>query len=528
MSAADDLRAVERLLKGLPSGELASLIKNPAVQRELGRWQPNPGPQSLVCDSEADEVLYGGQAGGGKSDLLVGLALTRHKRSLIMRRRYTDLRQLTERALEIHGSRLGFNGSAPPVLRTMDGRVVDFGAAAHAGDERQWQGQPHDLLGIDEAAQFLEDQVRFLIGWVRSTDAGQRCRVVLATNPPLSDEGQFLFVMFAPWLDPTFDNPARPGDLRWYVYDPKAKRDRWVDGPGMVDNDLGEKVAAKSRTVIPASVQDNPDLIDSGYQRTLDNLPEPLRSAVRDGNFLAVRPDAESQVIPSAWIQAAQDRWQPDGWRGLAMTAIGVDVAQGGSDRSVLAPRYGTWFAPLVERPGSETPDGPALAGLVTMHRRDGAAIVIDVGGGYGGAAVAYLRDNGMPVAGYNAAHASSRRTVDGQLGFVNKRAETYWRLREALDPGQEGGSPIALPKTPGLVADLTASRWHLSPRGIQIESKDDIRRRLGRSPDLADAVVMAWSEGETLAGRKFLALPHRSGQRLRANVGYSKMKRWA
>src|SRR3546814_8203497 len=81
-------------------------------------------------------------------------------------------------------------------------------------------------------------------------------------------------------------------------------------------------------------------------------------------------------------------------------------------------------------------------------------------------------------------------------LGFYNKRSETIWRFREALDPSQPGGSPIALPPDPMLVADLTAPTFTVPPRGIKVESKEDVCKRLGRSTDRGDAVVMAWSAG--------------------------------
>jgi len=53
-------------------------------------------------------------------------------------------------------------------------------------------------------------------------------------------------------------------------------------------------------------------------------------------------------------------------------------------------------------------------------------------------------------------------------------------------------GEGIALPPDPELVSDLCAPRWKLTARGIQVESKDEIIKRLGRSPDCGDAVVMA------------------------------------
>jgi hypothetical protein len=85
------------------------------------KWVPNPGPQTDAYFCPADVLLYGGQGGGGKSDLGLGLAFTAHHRSLIMRRKYANLSALTERAIKINGSRDGFNGSPPPLLRTDDG-----------------------------------------------------------------------------------------------------------------------------------------------------------------------------------------------------------------------------------------------------------------------------------------------------------------------------------------------------------------------------------------------------------------------
>jgi len=72
--------------------------------------------------------------------------------------------------------------------------------------------------------------------------------------------------------------------------------------------------------------------------------------------------------------------------------------------------------------------------------------------------------------------------------------------IREALDPDQPDGSAIALPPDPELRADLCTPTWKLTARGILLESRDDIRKRLGRSPGTGDAVVMCWSEGNAAA----------------------------
>lgn len=439
------------------------------------------------------------------SEMGLGLAFTAHKQTLFLRRQYTDLGALTERAIKINRTKKGFNGSPPPKLRTQDGRMIEFGAVQRPGDEESFQGRPHDLIVFDEAVQFLESQVRFLITWNRTTDQDQRCRVVMASNPPVGADGEWIIRFFAPWLDPTHPNPAKPGELRWYVTDEDSK-DREVTGPEPVR--IGLQMAKPlSRTFIPAKLADNPFLSATGeYAAKLDSLPEPYRSAFRDGNFMLARKDAINQLIPSAWIREAQSRWSPQPPPGTPMCAIGVDVAQGGEDETVLAIRHDGWFDNLIRVPGARTPTGPDVAGLVISRRRDNAVVVIDMGGGYGGSAYDHLKGNlyqnqgwnAQPsVFGYKGVDGSMARTADGQLGFVNKRSEVYWKFREALDPAQVGGSPISLPPDPMLVSDLAALTFEVTARGVKVRNKDEVMKDLGRSPDGGDAVAICWSEGQ-------------------------------
>ena len=139
-------------------------------------------------------------------------------------------------------------------------------------------------------------------------------------------------------------------------------------------------------------------------------------------------------------------------------------------------------------------------------YRLDGPPVIIDGGGGYGGGVTVRLRDNGIEPVSFIASGESFEKTKDGSLGFANKRAEVWWKFREALDPDQPDGSAIALPPDPELRADLCAPTWKLGARGILLESKDgssgfgNLRQRLGRSPGKGDAVVMAWSEGNAAA----------------------------
>ena len=162
--ALDEL--IERL-SALPPEKLAEYDKK--LPRR--KFVPNPGPQTEAYLSKADILLYGGAAGGGKSALICGLALCEHERSLIMRRRYADLSALSDELVKMHGSREGFASAPRPRLRTAD-KLIEFGAAQYSGDEQSHQGQAHDLLALDEVVHFQESQVRFLLGWVRSTKPG--------------------------------------------------------------------------------------------------------------------------------------------------------------------------------------------------------------------------------------------------------------------------------------------------------------------------------------------------------------------
>ena len=517
----DDLRALERLVADMTPADRAALVKQ--VEPILAQgWVPLPGQQALAFESKADILGYGGSAGGGKSHLLIGSAVTGHQRTLILRREAAELDGLIADSRQIIGDRGTWNGQDKE-WTLPGGRSIKFGGCKEPDDWRKYAGRARDLIGIDEACEFMEVQVASLLAWLRSPVKGQRKRLILATNPPRSAEGEWFLRWFAPWLDPTFPDPALPGELRWAIR--AGDKLEWLDGPDKVTRD-GEEYEPYSYSFIPASLDDNPFLSDTEYRKNLQNLPGALRAQLLKGDFLAGRADDEWQVIPTEWIKAAQARWTPDGGRGLTMTAVGVDVAQGGDDSTTIAHRYGTWFGEILERPGKDTPDPASVAALVTLIRRGGAAVVVDVGGGYGGGVVAYLKENEVDsLVAFNGANASTARTADSALTFVNKRAEAWWRLREALDPGQEGGSFVALPPDPILLGDLAAPRWELKTRGIQIESKDEIRKRLGRSTDKGDAVVESWSEGEKMAARKHLRGTGQGG-RPQVVVGYRRQKK--
>jgi hypothetical protein len=227
-------------------------------------------------------------------------------------------------------------------------------------------------------------------------------------------------------------------------------------------------------------------------------MPEPYRSLLM-GGFKTSFKDQPNQIIPTKWVQMAQERWKPEPPRDVPMCTIGVDASGGGDDPMMLAPRYDGWFAPLIEVPGKEIPlerAGSHCAGIVVSHRRDHALVVVDMGGGYGGSLYEHLTGNQVETKVFKGAETSTRRTADGKLKFTNKRSAALWIFREALDPGQPGGSPIALPPNAKLMADLTAPTFEVTPQGIKAESKEKVCERLGRSTDSGDAVCMSWFEG--------------------------------
>lgn len=483
-------------LNDLPAHQRQQVLEE--LHRIKKGWKPFPGPQTEAFGSEADILLYGGAAGGGKTDLLLGVARRQHFQSIIFRRVFPNLRGIETRAREMYAPETGYNESLHR-WKFKDGRQIEFASLQYDKDVSNFQGQPHDLYGFDEITEFSEAQFRFVTGWNRSTRKGQRCRVICTGNPPTSQDGAWVIQFWGPWLDENHPNPAQPGELRWFTT--VAGRDQEMPNgdPVLID---GELVAPRSRTFIPARVQDNPALLGTDYLATLQALPEPLRSKMLYGDFKAGAEDATYQVLPTEWVKAAQDRWKEDGYVGQAMSALGVDVARGGKDKTVITPRHGAWFGRAWTYPGKATPDGPAVAALVLEHHQRGARVKVDIIG-VGGSVYDCLKDcEDLDVVAVNGAAKSEEKDKSGMMGFYNLRAQNWWKLREDLDPAS--GQDLALPPDPELRADLCAATWKPTTRGILVEAKEDIIARIGRSPDKGDSLVYAHAEG-SMPGRGFL-----------------------
>jgi hypothetical protein len=208
-------------------------------------------------------------------------------------------------------------------------------------------------------------------------------------------------------------------------------------------------------------------------------------------------------VIPLAWVEAAQERWlewKEQGFPGKVVS-LGVDVGGGleSGDRSVIAVVCeGARVRELRVTQGARDPHLATmeLCGQVQgiVHAQKPRHICIDsIGIGLG--ACERLRELGNTVIGFGAGNGTQMLDRSGELGFQNWRSAAWWLTRELLQPGS--GFAVALPpdeETGGLlVGELCAPRYRVVSGGaLQVESKDTIRKRLGRSTDHADAVIQA------------------------------------
>lgn len=474
--------------------ELFNLIENGAPL-----WLPNPdnAPQMMAYLSDATVIGYGGAAGGGKTDLMIGMALNQHVKSMIVREEGTQMTSIIDRIGDILGTRDGLNGQDKIFRLPKRGQQIEFGSIPDPGSERKYQGRPHDFLGFDEATNVRVAQVRFLTTWLRSTIPGQVYAMLLTFNPPTNAEGRWVLDFFAPWLGSTVT--AAPGDLRYFVTvqqkDIEVPDQRLcviINNEPVFDFDPSlytaeEMILPQSRTFIPAKVKDN-NYLGREYMAILQALPEPLRSQMLNGDFTAGMEDDEWQIIPTAWVKAAMDRWRiPD--KIPPMDSMGVDVARGGRDNSIIMRRHGMWFNTPLAYPGTQTTDGPMLTGLMVAALRDDAPVHIDIVG-VGASPYDFMKSARFQVVGINGGEKSNALAKSVPLGFANLKSELWWKAREALDPMNNTG--IAIPPDHQLLKDLTALTWRPEGNKIRAESRIDVIKRIGRSPDWGSAFVLA------------------------------------
>jgi hypothetical protein len=245
-------------------------------------------------------------------------------------------------------------------------------------------------------------------------------------------------------------------------------------------------------------------LVDESYLGLVERAnpqgkSHPLYKAKVDGIWVD-SDDAEWQIIPEAWVRAAQERWREQPTAPGPMTAAGVDPSRGGADEMVIAPLHGTWFAETIGKPGSEVPDGRRAASFVEKNIARGVPIAID-SEGIGTSPTDILAEDGwlvVPIAAGSGAPTVRRRGKDepikdasGMYTYANLRAAMWFGFRDVLNP--RNGSQIALPPGNEIARQLTAVQYEIRGTRLLVQSKDEIKKVLKRSTDDADAIIQAW-----------------------------------
>lgn len=201
------------------------------------------------------------------------------------------------------------------------------------------------------------------------------------------------------------------------------------------------------------------------------------------GEFHQTEADS---VVPLSWIDSAVERWHE--WNETKQMphgrdVYGIDVARGGADLTAIAHRIGHVVRSLREYNIGDTTKIAVRAKNLMVNQTD-LSVVDTIGVGAG--VVDIMRRWGLNVHAFNASRKSKRRDRIGDFGFVNQRSAMWWLMRESLDPSFD--PTLCLPPDENLAAELSAPKWRLKGDKVQVESKDDIRERLGRSTDRADA----------------------------------------
>jgi len=211
---------------------------------------------------------------------------------------------------------------------------------------------------------------------------------------------------------------------------------------------------------------------------------------------------AADVLVPYEWIEAANNRWkdmqkEDKAWRisGKPLR-LGVDVAGMGRDSSVWCFRYADYVSKFESHQSAGKPDHMLIAGKTKqiLNSNNGARAYIDTIG-EGAGVLSRLLEQNMKNA--ISCKYSESATFKGkplkdrtdQYEFANMKAYLYWAIRDWLDPWTN--SKAALPPDAELAEELTETKWEFMSNGkIKIESKEDLKKRLKRSPDKADTLA--------------------------------------
>ncbi len=237
---------------------------------ERAVWAPQPRQKAFLERFE-DEALYGGAAGGGKSEALVVEALrqaaTPHYRALVLRKTRPELSELVDKSLRYYPK--AFPGavwkSGEGVWLFPSGAKVRFGSMQHEKDRLKFQGRAFDYIAFDELTHFSYQEYAYLFSRNRPSGPGTRVYMRATANPGGVGHA---------WVRERFLSPAPPmTTFREHV--PVVFPDGHVEQ------------RSRSRIFVPSTVFDNPMLLenDPGYLGRLAALPEAERRALLYGDW---------------------------------------------------------------------------------------------------------------------------------------------------------------------------------------------------------------------------------------------------
>lgn len=374
---------------------------------------------------------------------------------------------------------LGGNMAPSATQLTIDGKEwVALGISTNDSNRFQGYHAEHLLVIVDEASGVDEDIFDSIMGVLTSS----HCRLILIGNPT-DIGGQFYRA---------FRNPEGWNTGKTSAWDTPNFTKFGITKDDIINNTWRQKAPLRKGAISeddfdwPYPWLITPKWAHDAYLEWGDK--HPAWFARVEGDF---PEQGEYNVIPLSWIEQAQIRW--DDTNPIGQPVLGVDVARGGMDKSAVAARVDNKVTFVQAFSGLDTHQ---LAAEVARIYRELDAKVANVevnGMGYG--VIDALKTN-FPDINYtevNVSAKSDRMDAKGNRMYANLRAEMWWSLREALDP--KGNAPLALPPDArGLAADLSAPKYDPRHGYIQIELKEETKKRLGRSPDEGDSVMLTFA----------------------------------